>query len=127
MANMGYGGPYDSKRGYGQSQGGYPLEICRACGVTVVGISEIILHNEFHDRYILREVATAMGSAAWCDNGNHAFKAGTPGSQSGEFNQTDDDGRTVSVRFDSCPDHAFQPNGPRPTVPEISQKPGDLQ
>lgn len=56
-----------------------------------------------------------MSAVLWCDNGGHAFKAGTPGSQSGSFTERDEEGNAVSVQYDACPEHPFRKDNARPT------------
>jgi hypothetical protein len=75
------------------------------------------MHARFHNTFIpraeldeaikrLTREAQTMGSAAWCDKGNHAFKAGVQGSQSMTMTEQGEEGpRNVIV--DLCPEHAF--------------------
>lgn len=46
-----------------------------------------------------------MSSVRWCDNGDHPFRAGLPGAQSGVVQEINDDGVPVMKEIDVCPDH----------------------
>ena len=70
-----YGGPYDGRMTR-ISRDGYPEQVCIECGCSVIGATEIVQHNEFHNNYVRRD--TSMGTAAWCDPGSHAYKPMTP-------------------------------------------------
>lgn len=49
-----------------------------------------------------------MSGVAWCDPGNHAFKAGEPGSQSFSGTTRDEEGNPVRIEMDACAKHSFQ-------------------
>jgi len=57
-----------------------------------------------------------MSNVKWCDPGEHAFKAGVPGSQSFSGTSVDESGNIVQMSMDACPDHSFQPQTPRKAV-----------
>lgn len=48
-----------------------------------------------------------MSNVKWCDIGEHAFKAGAPGSQTITGTEWDEDGNSLQVQQDVCPDHSF--------------------
>ena len=48
-----------------------------------------------------------MSSAAWCDPGNHAYKANEPGSQTIQGSQVDENGATQVVNLNACKEHSF--------------------
>lgn len=60
-------------------------------------------HQHDHD------AQTYVSAHLWCDPGNHAFCAGTAGSQSRQMTQVNEEGQPVQVQYDCCPEHAFQP------------------
>lgn len=63
-----------------------------------------------------------MSAVAWCDPGNHAFKAGVRGSQSFDGTFVNDEGETVRSRVDVCPEHAFQGANPAAAPEAITEK-----
>ena len=88
---------------------------CTECGSTVHGARRN-QHTNFHANYIHRaEVKDgfAVSAVKWCDLGNHAFKANSPGSQSLNVVNRNEDGTEENVVMDMCGEHAF-PTGPRP-------------
>jgi hypothetical protein len=56
----------------------------------------------------IKEHVIVMGVALWCDPGDHAFKGGTPGSQSFMGTEVDDEGKEKNVQVNVCPDHTFR-------------------
>lgn len=46
-----------------------------------------------------------MSKVAWCDQGDHAFKAGEPGSLSFTGTGFDENGTPVRQEMDSCAKH----------------------
>jgi len=88
---------------------------CFDCGATVEPKSRT-QHSNFHTNFIHRSEVKdgfAVSAVKWCDAGNHAFKANSPGSQSVDVVQRDESGDEVRVVMDMCADHAFN-TGPRP-------------
>lgn len=61
-----------------------------------------------------------MSTVLWCDNGNHAFKAGIPGAAHFEGTQTNGEGATVSMSQDVCPEH--NPYAPADIKEEFQRK-----
>lgn len=82
---------------------------CFDCGATVYP-SARHQHNAFHASYIHRSEVKegfAVSAVKWCDLGNHAFKANSPGSQSIDVMQRGDNGQEERVTMDMCADHAL--------------------
>jgi hypothetical protein len=75
------------------------------CGANVTMGVATDMHTGYHNNMISREESIAMSSVVWCDPGNHAFKAGTRGSQSMTGTEYDDNGNPAQVRMDICPEH----------------------
>lgn len=63
-----------------------------------------------------------MSAVAWCDPGDHAFKAGVPGSQSFNGTVVNEEGQRVERRMDVCPDHAFQSPNPPESQKAITER-----
>lgn len=84
------------------------LSMCSEC-MGLFGKEHRAQHETFHQSLMSREEAKAMSAVKWCDNGEHAFKAGVKGSQSGTMTIIDDDGMPQTVTIDACPEHSFQP------------------
>ena len=85
------------------------LSMCSEC-MGLFGKDYRAQHDTFHQSLMSREEAKAMSAVKWCDNGEHAFKAGVKGSQSGTMTIIDDDGMPQTVTIDACPEHSFQPS-----------------
>lgn len=81
--------------------------MCHLCSAITVADSKVA-HEQFHLQYLNKEEVGTMSSAAWCDPGNHAFKAGEPGSQRFTGTSIDDDGNPVRMEMDACKAHSFQ-------------------
>ena len=79
--------------------------MCPICGAHIIGVLEQESHRGFHDNFISREEVKAMSSAAWCDPGDHAFKANVEGSVNGTM-QVIKNGARVTVEYHACPEHA---------------------
>jgi hypothetical protein len=82
---------------------------CSDCGSTVHG-PQRGQHTNFHSNFIHRaEVKDgfAVSAVKWCDPGDHAFKANSPGAQSLDIMQRDGDGGEERVTMDICGGHAF--------------------
>lgn len=84
------------------------LYYCNRCN-GIVSKEDVPNHEEFHANYVRKE--DSMSSVKWCDPGNHAFKAGVPGSQSFRGTTTDENGLPVTMEMDACPNHAFNSPG----------------
>lgn len=94
-----------------------PYKKCTQCDDTVY-TPEASLHIERCQRK-----EDPMSRVAWCDPGDHAFKADTPGSQSGSMSVNGPDGTRKEIQYDACPKHAFgvgQESG-QPTLPWTEQ------
>jgi hypothetical protein len=61
-------------------------------------------HTNFHKTFTNRSDGN-MSSVLWCDPGNHAFKAGSPGSVHFQGTQVNGDGADESVNTDACAVH----------------------
>lgn len=82
--------------------------MCSACGASVyLGGEEERMHDRFHTGMVPIQEALRLSNVKWCDAGDHAFKAGTPGSQSATMQEADEDGIMRSVNMDMCADHAL--------------------
>lgn len=46
-----------------------------------------------------------MSKVLWCDPGNHAFKAGSPGSIHFQGSSVGDNGEQINSDVDACIDH----------------------
>ncbi len=57
-----------------------------------------------------------MSQVAWCDPGDHAFKKNSPGAQSLDIMQRDDQGAEQRVTLDICGKHAFPTGNNNPTM-----------
>jgi len=55
---------------------------------------------------------TNVSAVLWCDKGDHAFKAGTPGSQSFRGETVGRDGQPEIVFMDVCPEHSLAATQP---------------
>lgn len=82
---------------------------CFTCG-TIVPESALNQHHEMHVVAELKGKRNTMSQVSWCDEGEHAFKAGAPGSVDYSATVTDENGRRQTVVRDACADHSpFQP------------------
>lgn len=96
--------------GYDQMTGA-----CFQCGSTVHG-PQRGQHKNFHSNFIHRNEVVggfAVSAVKWCDVGDHAFKAGAPGSQTLQATQTNDDGVTETNTVDVCAEHNFNLKQPK--------------
>lgn len=75
--------------------------ICNQCLAVVQRVSADD-HTRWHEEQRRMTVSTVL----WCDSGNHAFKAGRPGSQSVQGSEINEEGISVSVQQDVCPECA---------------------
>lgn len=87
------------------------LSMCHLCSALVAPESKAA-HEQFHSQYLNKEEIGTMSSAAWCDPGDHAFKAGEAGSQRFSGSTIDDDGTPVRLEMDACKEHSFQSMAP---------------
>ena len=75
-------------------------------------------NTEPYDAHIAEYIAgqlpqlrgVTVSDVKWCDAGNHAFKAGTPGSQTFRGTYVNEEGMSVVANIDTCPEHAFRPS-----------------
>ena len=75
---------------------------CYTCGA-FVPVANQTQHTNFHLTFSNR-IGQDMSKVAWCDYGDHAYKAGEDGS--GSFTGTEYvDGRPVDVTMDACSKH----------------------
>jgi hypothetical protein len=91
---------------------------CTNCGATVESRDKT-QHNNWHATFIHRsEVKDGliMSQVAWCDPGDHAFKKNSPGAQSLDIMQRDDEGEAERVTLDICGAHAFPTGTNNPTM-----------
>lgn len=96
---------------------------CFECGATVHP-SNYGQHSNFHANFIHRaEVKDgfAVSAVKWCDKGNHAFKAGEPGSQSFTGTNRNDDGSEETVHLDMCAEHSFSLTNNTVAAPRMRQ------
>jgi hypothetical protein len=93
--------------------------VCTDCGADVLGKNRT-QHNNWHATFIHRsQVKDGFNVSAvkWCDIGDHAFKANSPGAQSLDIMQRDDNGGEERVTMDICGKHAFPTaQSPNPTM-----------
>jgi hypothetical protein len=87
-----------------QNVDAYCVYRCNRC-VAIVARGDVASHDTFHDQYLSRQELGTLSSAAWCDKGNHAFKAGEDGSESGTMT-VNRNGQKVTVQRDVCAEHA---------------------
>jgi hypothetical protein len=76
---------------------------CGNCGAVVIW-RDMKQHEAFHATFSNR-IGQDMSKVLWCDPGNHAFKAGSPGSVNFQGTQIDEDGMTRTVDTDACAEH----------------------
>lgn len=88
------------------------LEIERMCN-RLGATYRIITDNEIGN--------ATMSNVLWCDPGNHAFKAGQPGSQSFQGTTRDEEGNPIRIEMDACSEHSFQSQANSETVKEIGK------
>jgi hypothetical protein len=94
--------PMPSQISYGISRGD-TLYYCSICQGLVTSVTQEG-HNNFHATFTNRTDGK-MSNVLWCDNGNHAFKAGAPGAIHFEGTQQDENGSPVTVVTDACAIH----------------------
>lgn len=88
---------------YNKTNGSNNPLFCNICWA-VVYPSTMKPHEEFHNSYTNRKDGN-MSSVLWCDPGNHAFKAGSPGAIHLNGTQQDENGIQVSIDTDACGEH----------------------
>lgn len=76
---------------------------CIDCNA-VVPMSRQGMHNDYHDSYTNRKDGN-MSSVLWCDRGDHAFKAGSPGAVHFQGTETDEHGVEHTTNVDACVKH----------------------
>lgn len=92
------------------------MAMCPLCSA-LLHMGSLQAHSTFHDTYLNKETVGTMSSAAWCDPGNHAFKAGEPGSQRFTGTSIDENGIPVRMEMDACKTHSFQPQAKMVNAP----------
>lgn len=98
------GSAYDSYNQFVGNRGyGVKFYKCGDCGAHVTG-PDSQQHENFHKIFSNRRNAD-MSKVLWCDRGDHAFKAGSPGSSTFEGTMVDDNGVTQRVTEDVCAEH----------------------
>jgi len=75
---------------------------CYKCGATVRR-PEMHKHSNWH---VEVEKGIQVSKVSWCDPGDHAFKANTPGAMSFTGQQNDDNGVPQTVSMDVCGVHS---------------------
>lgn len=87
--------------------GGYSykgLNHCGTCGANVER-QYMVQHENFHLNYTYRR-DHEVSKVVWCDYGDHAFKAGMPGSASFDASEVDEEtGGTIRTTMDACGEH----------------------
>jgi hypothetical protein len=94
--------PIPREVAYGISRGD-TLAYCATCN-GLIHSSVWKFHENFHLTFTNRSDGN-MSSVLWCDTGNHAFKAGSPGAAHFEGTQTDADGVPQTMTQDVCAEH----------------------
>lgn len=85
--------------------------MCSLCNALVQNTEETrYAHEMFHEHWIPKAEVNAMSDVKWCDPGDHAFKAGCPGSQSMTGSEVDADGIARQVNMHACAQHAYGPS-----------------
>lgn len=77
---------------------------CVQCG-GIIFRERMRQHNLYHEQYAYTKDTGAMSNVLWCDNGDHAYKAGQPGSISFNAEQYDENGAVQQVKQHACADH----------------------
>jgi len=75
---------------------------CFKCGATVAHVN-MHDHSNWHSEV---EKGIQVSKVLWCDPGDHAFKANTPGAMSFTGQQTDEKGVPQTVSMDVCGVHS---------------------
>lgn len=75
---------------------------CVKCGATVYQ-RDMNHHSNWHTEV---EKGIQVSNVKWCDPGDHAFKANTPGAVSFTGQQNDDQGIPQTVQMDVCGVHS---------------------
>lgn len=78
------------------------FSICATCS-SIVTVSQALAHETFHRNY--SNERSNMSNAQWCDPGNHAYKAGEPGSIAFNAQQYGEDNVLTNVQQHACRDH----------------------
>lgn len=102
----GYYGPpnppvYTEIPGYTNSQSILVGVVCNQC-TAVVQRNNSDAHSQWHEM----QRRMTVSNVKWCDAGDHAFKAGRPGSQNVMGTEINELGQEVSVQQDVCPECA---------------------
>lgn len=97
---MPYGPPLNNT-----NTGMHSLTRCLECAALVPNnAGEKLSHENYHQQVREQNVSQVK----WCDNGEHAFKANEPGSQSFQGTEYDENGTAQQVQRDVCAKHSFQ-------------------
>lgn len=75
---------------------------CVKCAASVA-VSNMHTHSKWHTEI---EKGIQVSAVAWCDPGDHAFKANEPGAISFTGQQTDEKGIPQTVQMDVCGKHS---------------------
>lgn len=75
---------------------------CYKCGATVPR-QNMNQHSDWHAEI---EKGIQVSTVKWCDPGDHAFKANTPGAMSFTGQQNDENGIPQTVQMDVCGVHS---------------------
>jgi hypothetical protein len=102
-----YSASYDIQQGR--------IDECGTCG-SYVPYRNKTQHENFHKTFS-NSRSESMSNVLWCDPGDHAFKAGSPGALHFQGTETDENGRTVSSEVDACAKH-----NPFRADPEVIKK-----
>lgn len=76
---------------------------CASCGATITDTNHR-QHVNFHKTFTNRRDGN-MSRVLWCDQGEHAFKADSPGSLHFEGTGYDETGKQVQQDMDACAEH----------------------
>ncbi len=82
---------------------GFGFLQCGSCQA-IIEPKMIQYHNNFHETFSNR-IGQDMSRVLWCDPGNHAFKAGSPGSVNFQGSQTEENGAVTTTDVDACAEH----------------------
>jgi hypothetical protein len=95
---------------------GKHIKVCRACGAITFPNAQHG-HEQWHKETERNET---MSNVTWCDRGDHAFKAASPGSARYTIEQPDENGETLRMTQDACPEH--NPYAPAKASKEAERK-----